>query len=76
MPTLGQVGSSGSAGGGASPTACDFEPKICPNLSPNDGLLDEDEADEEPNMLPPPHPASAVLSSRANKIFARGLRNS
>src|SRR5882757_1059725 len=54
MLTDGQLNSLSTAGGGASPTACDFEPNNWPNLSPIDGL----ESDEPPNMLPPPQPDS------------------
>src|SRR5438552_10999789 len=59
MATVGQVSSFCSAGGGASPTACDLEPKSWPNRSAIDGL----ESDEpEPNRLPPPQPDSAAAA--------------
>jgi hypothetical protein len=44
-----------TAAGAFSPTACDFEPNNCPNLSPSEGLGSDE---PPPNMLPPPHPDS------------------
>jgi hypothetical protein len=68
MLTGGQLSSLSTAGGGASPTACDFDPNSSLNLERSDGL----ESVESPNMLPPPQPdrsapatASAALSRHA-----------
>src|ERR1700694_1214970 len=53
MLTGGQLSSLPTAGGPASPPACDFEPNSWLNRLPIDGLESSDEA---PNMLPPPQP--------------------
>src|ERR1700681_2052152 len=70
MLTVGQVNSLSTAGGGASPTACDFEPNSWPNLSLIDGL----ESDEAPNMLPPPHPDKAPATANASATRRRPAR--
>jgi hypothetical protein len=64
-----------SGGGGASPSACDFEPKIWLNRLPIDGLLaaaaESPLGLEPPNMLPPPQPASVTLNRAATSKGAR-----
>jgi hypothetical protein len=70
MLTEGQVNSLSTAAGGASPTACDFEPNSWPNLSLIDGL----ESDEAPNMLPPPHPDKAPATASASATRRRPAR--
>src|SRR5713101_7554414 len=70
MLTGGQLSSLSTAGGGASPTACDFEPNSWPNLSLIDGL----ESDEAPNMLPPPHPDRAPATANASATRRRPAR--
>src|SRR6266550_1332571 len=70
MLTGGQLCSLSTAGGGASPTACDFEPKSWPNLSPIDGL----ESDEAPNMLPLPQPGRTPATASASATRGRPAR--
>src|SRR5260370_38243859 len=70
MLTEGQVNSLSTAGGGASPTACDFEPNSWPNRSLIGGL----EWDDAPNMLPPPHPDKAPATPSASATRRRPAR--
>src|SRR5436309_329764 len=61
MLTGGQVGWLSTAGGAASPTACDFDPNNSLNLEPSEGP----DSAESPNMLPPPQPdTSAATTAR------------
>jgi hypothetical protein len=64
MLTGGQVNSVSAAacvadGGCASPTACEFDPKIWLKRDPNDEPPDDD----EPNMLPPPQPDNMTAAT-------------
>jgi hypothetical protein len=70
MLTEGQLNSLSTAGGGASPTACDFEPNSWLNLSLIDGL----ESDEAPNMLPPPQPDRTPATTSASATRGRPAR--
>jgi hypothetical protein len=70
MLTEGQLNSLSTAGGGASPTACDFEPNSWPNLSLIDGL----ESDEAPNILPPPQPDRTPATASASATRGRPAR--
>ncbi len=70
MATLGQVRSLFSVacvdGLDEVLASCDFEPNNWLNLLPNDEPDDELPLDDEPNMLPPPHPDSAAPAATAS----------
>jgi hypothetical protein len=71
MLTGGQVSSVSTAGGAASPTACDFDPKSWLNLLPIEKL----ESDDSAIVLPPPQPdRTAPATPKANHVRRRTAR--
>ncbi len=71
MPTGGQVSWASPevtpAGDDASPTACEFDPKIWPNRELMDEPIDDTPDDADPRtLLPLLHPASTPAASTHN----------